>query len=212
MNQAADHIPEFLRDLEEMIANAPDGPEESTEAKRPARDISYPTGVPKRYRPEWDRPTDTAWSDNFGKVMKGVSAGGIVGLIGKRGTGKTRLAAEAIRSHAPDSSTYTTAMGLFLRIQSTYGTDKTESTGDIVGELSQCTTLVIDEVQERGNTPWEDRLLTHIIDKRYGAKLPTVIIANLEAAAMKQCLGDSISSRINETGGIIEITGKSFRE
>ena len=212
MNKAADNMEEVMKKFEKMIAAAPDGPEEEKETTPPPRDISYSTGVPKRYRPEWDHPTDAAWQGNFAKVMKGIPTGSIVGLIGKRGTGKTRLAAEAIRSYSPDHSAYTTAMGLFLRIQNTYGDSKTETQADIVGELSRCTALVIDEVQERGNSEWEDRLLTHIIDNRYGAKLPTVIIANLEAAAMKQCLGDSISSRINETGGIIEITGKSFRE
>ena len=71
--------------------------------------------------------------------------------------------------------------------------------------------LILDEVQERGNTAWEDRILTHILDRRYGAMVPTIIIANLTESALVECLGDSIISRLTETGGVIEIDGPSHR-
>jgi DNA replication protein DnaC len=71
--------------------------------------------------------------------------------------------------------------------------------------------LVIDEAQERGGTPWEDRILNHIIDRRYAAMIPTIIIANAKPDALVASLGESIADRMRETGGIIEITGTSHR-
>ena len=204
-----------MADLDRMIAEAPESstrPQTAPQCPPAERDIEVGTGMPKRYRSAWDRPQDAQWTDDFRKVMEKVRAGGIVALIGNRGTGKTRLAAESVRDFSPAKSTYTTAMSLFLRIRASFGKKGGETEEQIVKEMAQSTLLVIDEIQERGNTAWEDRLLTHILDKRYGAMTPTIIIANLDAAALTECLGASISSRINETGGIITITGKSHRD
>ena len=54
-------------------------------------------------------------------------------------------------------------------------------------------------------------MLTHLLDARYGAIRPTIVIANLTREALPACLGDSITSRLTETGGVLEITGPSFR-
>ncbi len=143
--------------------------------------------------------------------MRRIRDGGIIALIGPRGTGKTRLAAEAMRDFAREHGHYTTAMGLFLRIRASYARNNDESEKEIVTHMTKTRLLVLDEVQERGNTAWEDRLLTHILDSRYGAMAPTIIIANLTESALADCMGDSIISRLEETGGIIEISGPSHR-
>ena len=116
-----------------------------------------------------------------------------------------------MRNFAPNKGTYTTAMEIFLRIRASFGKTAKETEHDITGELSKCRLLIIDEVQERGNTAWEDRILTHIIDKRYSDLKPTIVIANLTADALAAGLGESIVSRMQETGGIIEVTGESHR-
>ena len=46
-------------------------------------------------------------------------------------------------------------------------------------ELATTKLLIIDEVQERAESGFENRLLTHLIDARYAAMRPTIIIANL---------------------------------
>ena len=211
---AADAIGEigFLNDLDKMIEEAPEEAQPVTGRAPAPREIAYPTKVPNRYRQIWERPTDVVWEGHFAKIMDRVEAGGIIALIGNRGTGKTRFAAEAVRNYSPERATYTTAMGLFLRIRASFGNKATESERDVVNEMALAKILVLDEIQERGNSAWEDRVLTHILDRRYGSMIPTIIIANLEASELEECLGASISSRINETGGTIEITGKSFRE
>jgi hypothetical protein len=194
--------------LPDDLSDSRDGDEQSAAP----RDISPNTKMPKRYRPEWERPADATWTINFNKIMRSASDGGISALIGPRGTGKTRMAAEIMRDRCLLTGHYTTAMGLFIRIRASFGKASKETEELIVHELATATLLVIDEVQERGNTPWEDRLLTHILDRRYGAMLPTILIANLSEADLMTCLGDSIISRLEECGGVLEIKGPSHRQ
>lgn len=212
MNTTQDHLSTVVSNLEALIEAAPDGPIPIRGTSPAPRNLSPRTNVPKRYRAEWQRPAlDPVWMAHFAKVMQKAEEGGIVALIGPRGTGKTRLAAEAMRNHAPERGNYATAMGLFLRIRASFGKASKESEADIVAEMATTPLLILDEVQERGNTAWEDRILTHILDRRYGAMVPTIVIANLTEAALAECLGDSIISRLTETGGILEIDGPSHR-
>ena len=201
----------ITRSLATFIESAPEAPPAVAGTAAPGRDISPRTGMPRRYRAEWARPTDAVWAAHFSRVMRRIRDGGIIALIGPRGTGKTRLAAEAMRDFAREHGHYTTAMGLFLRIRASYARNNDESEKEIVTHMTKTRLLVLDEVQERGNTVWEDRLLTHILDRRYGAMVPTILIANLTETALVECMGDSIISRLEETGGIIEISGPSHR-
>jgi len=201
-----------IKSFEDFISEAPDIIEDYRAKTRPARNLEYKTRFPLRYREEWQRPDDQAWHDTLKSIKTRAQDGGIVALIGNRGHGKTRYAAEVARDLFPTKAQYTTAMELFLRLRNSFRKDSSESEIEIVSELSQCKLLVIDELQERGNTEWEDRILVHIIDKRYGSMIPTILIANLTAEKLTENLGDSISSRMNEGGGIITITGKSHRE
>lgn len=207
-----EHTSNIVAGFAALIDAAPDAPEPIKGTAAAPRNISARTELPKRYRAEWPRPQlDPVWMGHFRKVMQKCEDGGIVALIGPRGTGKTRLAAEALRNLAPEKGSYTTAMGLFLRIRASFGKTSRESESDIVSEMATTQLLILDEVQERGNTAWEDRILTHILDRRYGAMAPTIVIANLTEAALVDCLGDSIISRLTETGGILEIDGPSHR-
>jgi len=169
------------------------------------------TGFAARYRPEWQRPTSEGWVDMFDRATKEIKRGGILALVGRRGAGKTQMAAELVRDHQRARGRYTTAMELFLRLRASFRKDSTESEREIVRALSRCPVLVIDEAQERGGSEWEDRILTHIIDNRYGAQKPTILIANLTAAEMAAQLGPSICDRIKDAGGMLEFSNESWR-
>lgn len=132
-------------------------------------------------------------------------------MIGGRGTGKTRMAAEVVRDRLPIPATYTTAMDIFLRIRESYAKRSEETERQIVDRMAKVPLLIIDEIQERGNTEWEGRILTHIMDRRYGAMKATIIIGNLLPEAMTANLGESVVSRITENGGIYRFNGPSHR-
>ena len=199
-------------DLTAWIAAAPDAPESPPRPPSDEWAASPRTGLGKAYRRNWERPEDEQWQRRFQRIKDRLqNHRATLAIIGNRGTGKTRFAAEVIKDIAPDTATYTTAMALFLRIRATFDKGATETENDIVRELSRTKLLVIDELQERSESAWENRLLTHIIDKRYGDERPTLLISNLTAAELTASLGDSITDRMRQGGGMIEITGQSHR-
>jgi DNA replication protein DnaC len=202
-------------DFSALMAAAPDAPDAPESPPAPPSDewpASVHTGLDKSYRRKWERPTDETWNQRFQRIktrLKNDHA--MIAMIGNKGTGKTQLAAEIIKDLEPDRATYTTAMALFLRIQDTFKKAATETQNDIVRELWRTPLLVIDELQGRAQTAWEDRLLTEILDKRYANERPTILISNLKAEELTASLGDSIADRMRQTGGIIKITGASHR-
>lgn len=203
---------EAMHRLDALIATAPGETAEMQAPSVESRDLPDYTGVPARCLLKWDRPTDAVWVERFECAKRMILAGGLMVLTGTRGTGKTRLASELIRDLEPRWGLYTTAMALFLQLRDSYRKDSEKSESEIVQKMSTRKLLVVDEIQERSSSDWEDRVLTHIIDARYGAQLPTVIIANLKPSELAAQLGPSISDRMRECGGVLEMTGPSHRK
>lgn len=210
--------------LDEMIANAPDEvpqtPEEIAAAELAAnlkqrdvkawRALGSRTGWPAKYldavkTPPWGQE----WLVAFEAASERVKMNGIVVLYGKRGGGKTRMAAEL--AHMVGGSQYRTAMRFFLEVRSTFRKNSERSEMEIIDELTGADLLILDEIQERGETPFEDRLLTHVIDARYSAMRPTVLIANLAKNDLAESLGKSIVDRARENGKSIEFNWPSYR-
>ena len=210
--------------LDEMIANAPDEvpqtPEEIAAAEVAAnlkqrdakawRALGSRTGWPAKYldavkTPPWGQE----WLVAFEAASERVRMNGIVVLYGKRGGGKTRMAAEL--AHMVGGSQYRTAMRFFLEVRSTFRKNSERSEMEIIDELTGADLLILDEIQERGETPFEDRLLTHVIDARYSAVKPTILIANLAKSDLAESLGKSIVDRARENGKSIEFNWHSYR-
>jgi hypothetical protein len=226
----------FTDRLEAMIAAMPeddaDG-QETAEAVRTPRPTWHPIyaaqGWPDRYTGGLLDPEGGEWKAAFAILAPIIERGGIGLLHGKRGAGKTRMAAEIARSgRFPHDSTagakltggpiekkrtavYRTAISFFLDVRATYKKDSKETERDVIAELARPGLLVIDELQERGETAFENRLLTHLIDARYGARRPTIIIANLAAKELGETLGPSIVDRVFEDGKRIDFTWDSYR-
>ncbi len=141
--------------------------------------------------------------------------GGTCAIIGKRGTGKTQAAcwiACQLQLHGYISRTYYfTAADLFGLAKSWYSIPS----GDAAHNQQQLWTvplLVIDEMQERVESEHEDKLLSQLIDKRYGLMQPTLMIANIQASEMPTTFGSSVVSRLTEDGVILVCDWPSFRE
>lgn len=139
--------------------------------------------------------------------------------VGPRGTGKTQFAVQAcavsINAQWPDKKDlprYTHAMDLFLRIREAFRSDSSMSEREALKMYTSPKLLVIDEIQERGQTAWEDRMLTYVVDARYAAMKDTILIGNVLGTKLAETIGDSIYSRATECGGLIEFTGPSHRK
>lgn len=171
--------------------------------------LGQSTGWPSKWAQEAStEPYGAEWKASLIRAVGIVENNGILILHGKRGGGKTRMAAEL--ALAIGQSRYRTAMRFFLELRASYK-DKEVSEMDIIDDLTRARILIIDELQERGDTPFEDRLLTHLIDARYAENRPTVLIANLTRKELAESLGASIIDRIRENGTSIEFTWPSFR-
>lgn len=168
------------------------------------------SGLPKRHLSPIT-PTGAEWLKVEARLKARVGSGFIIALCGPRGTGKTQLAASCARESASQDrrSTYTTAMGFFLDIKESFDGKRSEK--EVIERYCAPSLLILDEMQERGETPWEDRLLTHLIDRRYGAEKDTLLITNQTKEAFLQSIGESVASRISETGGIAVCNWQSFR-
>ena len=185
-------------------------------------------GFPKRYD---DAPPamGEGWLANYAKALATTDSGGITILYGGYGTGKTRMAWEVARAHKskrPNISTseqgwtttyrkrpmvYTTAVNLFSTIKSTYTAGTKKSEKEVVSDFTEAALLVIDEVQERGETQYEDRQLTAIIDARYAADMPTILISNYSWEKLASSLSPAVIDRIEENGAKLAFTWESFR-
>lgn len=127
--------------------------------------------------------------------------GPLIILIGDRGTGKTVMT--TWWAGMLGFGLYTKAFDLFAAVRKTYHDDSKVREHEVLERYRRTDFLVIDEAQERKESDWENTLLTNLIDKRYDALKPTIIIANLKRDALDAALGPSIIRRASETGGIV---------
>jgi DNA replication protein DnaC len=185
-------------------------------------------GFPKRYENAPPASGD-GWLANYAKALATTDAGGITILYGGYGTGKTRMAWEVARAHKsrnPQIATaeqgwstsyrkrpfiYTTAVNLFSTIKSTYTAGTKKSEKEVVSDYTEAALLVIDEVQERGETQYEDRQLTSIIDARYAADMPTILITNYSWEKLASTLSPAVLDRVEENGAKLAFNWDSFR-
>jgi DNA replication protein DnaC len=130
-----------------------------------------------------------------------------------RGTGKTQLGVCAIKEVSIQGrlSLYCKAFDFFLDIRDKYKKGSEESEKSTLVKYLKPSLLVIDAVENRSDSPWENLLLNHMIDLRYDAVLDTVMITNQVPKQIEATMGPSIVSRANENGLVLECKWESFR-
>jgi DNA replication protein DnaC len=186
-------------------------------------------GFPKRYE-DASEATGDEWWTHYAKALATIDSGGIVVMYGAHGTGKTRMAYELAKACSPKDSQYslsgigwasskrerpaiyTTAVGLFLEIRDTFTKDAEISEMQVVKKHTDAGLLVIDEIQERGETEFEDRKLTSIIDSRYANERPTILITNYSREKLAASLSQAVLDRIRENGCGLHFNWESHRK
>lgn len=178
-----------------------------------AKDRWYKAHIPNRHEnreiishPEWMKAQN--------QIHELLGNGSIIALLGTRGSGKTQLAIEAIRygiKEKEKTGLYSKAMEIFLIIRE-YMRSNEKSERDAIKLYTQPDILVIDAMEVRGETDFENRILDHIIDIRYDQGDDTILISNQKREDFGKSVGASIVSRCHETGAVIECLWESFRE
>ena len=186
-------------------------------------------GFPKRYEDAPEAVGDDWWG-HYRLALATVDSGGIVVMYGTNGTGKTRMAYELAKKCVPKDSycaiggmgwndgkkerpaIYTTAVNLFMEIKDTFRPDSEQSELSLVKKYTDAGLLVIDEFQERGETPFEDRKITSIIDARYQNERPTILISNHSREELASKLSAAVLDRIRENGCGLHFNWRSYRK
>lgn len=171
-------------------------------------------GVPERHKPFRPDQSDTeSWNNAYNGLKERLRDGILTAVVGNRGTGKTQLGVCLVGHCAfnlEKTCLYCKSTDIFLRIRESMRTEG-DSEVHAISEFIKPFFLVVDAYEVRAETQFENRILDHIIDKRYDSLKSTMIISNDSIETIKKQLGESICDRMRETGGIIQLSYNSFR-
>ena len=173
--------------------------------------------VEPRYRNEisdWPEPKQERVFDLVTSLCKGTGA--IVALVGPRGTGKTTLATQCIVRNARQGvmGYYRKCVDVIARYKPLYadfGSTDTDALMSARNSFCRFPLVVIDELHECDEQRLKARVLPDVLDRRYAAKVDTILISNQTPEEFQQTTSDSVLSRLTEHGAIIPCEWASFR-
>lgn len=139
-----------------------------------------------------------SYFDRFDEIRK---TGTNLILYGAPGCGKTHLASALATSllKLNKKVLYMQTAELIREIRDTWGkSDKSEIA--LIEKFKKVDLLILDEVGIQFGTKAEQDLLFSVLDGRYGALRPTLVISNLNPEGLKDYIGDRLFDRLLETG------------
>lgn len=174
---------------------------------------SVESGVPKRY---WNESFDTYKPQNDEekhnverlRFFVEEKNNKVLVLCGNNGTGKTLLGCAVIRERG---GIYKPMLKLVYEVDSSMSFKASQTKTQLLDRLCEQKMLVLDEVGRGVQQERQGELLYYILNERYGAMLPTVMISNLSKTELVKFLGEAVKDRLNETCEFLEFTGKSYR-
>lgn len=140
----------------------------------------------------------------------------LIALLGPRGTGKTQVAALLCKHlivFADHPAKITTAWDMLCELKRARSFNASREVQQRARKpYEDPWLLVIDEFQVRLDSATEQAEIQTLIDWRYGQQdKPTIIISNLTEKGFREMAGESLVSRLQEVGGIVECNWRSFR-
>lgn len=200
--------------LEEAASQRGERTVEDIQRDATMKDLRTNWNAPGRHLSAKNLDRNGPWGETEKVLASKLGKGFLFGLIGGRGPGKTQLAIEIMRAATGKllSSYYVTAMGFFIELRSVYGRNTGPTENDVLEKYKKFKLLVIDEIGQRAETAWEDRILAELVNARYGKGNDTLLVSNHTQEEFREAIGSSIASRMNQTGGLIECNWKSYRD
>ena len=134
-------------------------------------------------------------------------------LSGTVGTGKTLMAcefAQALIENCGWQVRYCTAAGMISEIQASYSMDDKTEAGE-VERFVRYEVLILDEIDVKGAGQNANKLLTEVINRRYNAGRPVVIITNQAFGTLVDFVGDRVLDRMHENSFFAEFNWPSAR-
>lgn len=170
-------------------------------------------GIPARHA--YEIPDgESVWNEKRAELVKRLGNGFLMAVTGVQGTGKTQLGSALIYVATAKNLTckYAVAMDFFIALKGTFEEGAKQSESQVIASFVKPKLLVLDEMDERSESAWENRLLFHMINARYNNLVDTLLISRKPETEFLRSLGDSVTSRIQETGGSIVCDWPSYRE
>lgn len=172
-------------------------------------------GIPDRFRSRTLdtfvatlQPQQTAlnfaidYAENFNTVL---NTGRCALFVGKFGTGKTHLAAGIALAimQKGHSALFLTVMRAIRRVKDTWHRNSSETESEAVAALVFPDLLILDEVGVQFGSDTEKRILFDVLNERYEKRRPTLLLSNLTEEGVTAFLGERITDRLKEDGGLL---------
>jgi len=191
---------------------------EALKAKKEASDTAIRkrdhAGITKRYLNKtfesYVSTTEKQQSakDKFIKLSEAIKNGSGFNIIatGKPGTGKTLLACALIDSLVDQKRVKLIKLIDLIRdLKETWNRDSQFTEREIIDSLTKLDLLIIDEIGLQFGSDTERLFIFDVIDGRYQAMLPTVLMSNLAIkgkGGVEECIGERVLDRLREDGGV----------
>ncbi|WP_082886897.1 ATP-binding protein [Achromobacter ruhlandii] len=140
------------------------------------------------------------YADNFATVR--ATGRGLI-FCGNPGTGKTHLAVGILHQvlAAGYSGRFAVVLDVMQALKATYRKDSASSEAAVLEKLTAPDLLVLDEIGNQYGTENERIILSNVINTRYNAMKPTILLSNLAKDKLVEELGERAVDRMREGGG-----------
>lgn len=140
--------------------------------------------------------------------------GGSLVFTGVCGTGKTHLACaigNAVMAEHLGTVMFGTVPQIVGLVRETYQDGAKRSERQVIKDMMEPDLLIIDEIGAGNTTEHSLQVLFEIINVRYQALKPMVLISNLTKEQLEKFLGERIMDRFRECGIVVPFSWQSFR-
>lgn len=150
------------------------------------------------------------FAERFPTVLE---RGGSLTLTGPTGTGKTHLAAAALRAVTAAGFTglYRLADAAVRYLKASYTPGNPYTEDQALAHLRLPDLLVLDEIGNQHDSADEKRVLFAILNARYAHMRPTLLVSNLTGDQLKQWAGQAFHDRLLEGGYVVPCQWPSYR-
>jgi len=192
--------------------------EERIERERRVTRLRERARIPDRYRRktlgdyqvscDGERRALSVAQDYLENFPANYAAGRCLVFCGKLGTGKTLLSIAIANSliKIERSVCHVTVGQLIRTIRAPWNDQNSrETVDDVLERFKRFDLLIVDEIGVQFGTDAELVQLAEVIDARYAAMKPTLVISNCTPGELNKFLGDRAVDRLRENGGKVVI-------
>lgn len=159
------------------------------------------------------------WKGTRDYLRAMLSTPATVVLSGSNGPGKTHLASGLVHAFCDQlrPAHFCAAMEFYASVKSTFGADgRTQE--DLIRRFRRYHLLVLDELEVRNDSGWENSLLRYLVCRRHDDVLSTILLTNKSPRELDgrddgsvPYLDSAIRSRMQDAGGIVFCNWSSLR-